>query len=468
MRILSQSINLNNNGNTFTEKHLGEYLGEKPERLGLMASMRPDLTFTLLTESLRNTVMGNKLKKGTYKGIHKMAFEWQIKMNKIKRVPFAQNAVISSTNLGAYSEEFSVFTPYKYYNKGDTFALENKQLLFVTKVPTMLGSNLWEVKVKLVAQHPTDTVDVNYLSQGKMTLYRSNFWPELSREGYNRMTYDYEWHRNYMGLHKHGATMSQRFSNNKTYYINDADRVQIEAFEIEKEIMNQFLETREGNIAYQESNFDEYGRCQLQDENGQDIPMGDGVIPQAKRYANLFSYNTFDTSYLDMMIQSATAKSTKITGNKYVFACNTRMYHQFGSAMKQDNILSNFGAWFFSKNAKDPNGLVNVGANFNTYSYQGNEISLMPSMALNVEYPDQGYGILIGMDPDMESGKPAMEMFTQEGAEYLTGNLIGMGGKDGHSSGEISTPVTGTEYYVMGYSGVALYNPYNTAIIQEN
>ncbi len=55
-----------------------------------------------------------------------------------------------------------------------------------------------------------------------------------------------------------------------------------------------------------------------------------------------------------------------------------------------------------------------------------------------------------------------------EGGEIITGTLIGLGGKDGRSSGDMYSTITGGEYAITGYSTAVVANPYNAHVIEEN
>lgn len=465
MKRVDRQIVLENNNNTLTDQHIGTLIGQNSEMLGLMATMFPDLSITRLVDSLRNVYSGDK-KDNKSIAISPMSYEWEINEGFIKRVPFAQSSTINTTNLGAYDEIWSIFTPYKYYSKNDILSLEDTSHLRVVENPRRINNTLWENKVKLVASKSTTTVAASYMAPGKVSIYRSNAWPEISREGYTKSMFNVQTHRNYMTMHKHGITWSQRYAANEVYYetlMKDGKRTYYKAFEKEQEVLDQWLFTRESSYVFEKSNFDSNGKCRDQ-EDGQDIPLGDGLIEQVSRYADYMTYTEFSTGFLDMVLQSATARSSKPIGNKFVLLCNTSLYNSFGSAMRRDNILSNYGAWFYSKTK---GGDVNIGSNFVSYEFQGNSVTLMPNKALSQTY-EEGYGIILNMDKDDKKNRPAMATFTHKGSEMISGSLIGLGGKDGKSSGEISTPVTGSEFYVMGVSGIAFFNPYDSVVISES
>jgi hypothetical protein len=69
-------------------------------------------------------------------------------------------------------------------------------------------------------------------------------------------------------------------------------------------------------------------------------------------------------------------KSHKPTGNIYVAVTNERFYSQFGRVMKSDYRFNapNDASYLYSKEA----GKVKVGAEFDSYTIQGNTITFIP------------------------------------------------------------------------------------------
>ena len=77
-------------------------------------------------------------------------------------------------------------------------------------------------------------------------------------------------------------------------------------------------------------------------------------------------------------------------------------------------------------------------------------------------------GIFLDVTQDLTSGRAAMELFTLEGADMITGTLKGLGGVTGKDSGDIASPLHGYQYTIAGYDGVAVYNPWRSFIMEEN
>ena len=49
----------------------------------------------------------------------------------------------------------------------------------------------------------------------------------------------------------------------------------------------------------------------------------------------------------------------------------------------------------------------------------------------------------------------------------MTNKIVGVGGYDGKSSGEVATNVAGSKLVMMGYAGVAAFTPYRSVIVRE-
>jgi len=197
-----------------------------------------------------------------------------------------------------------------------------------------------------------------------------------------------------------------------------------------------------------------------------DVPMGDGIITQVERYCDKLAYSNLTVNVFDEVIYTLIQKSQMSTGNKYVFICNDKMYQQVGRTLREYlKAYAQDGTYFFSSKG---NREVSVGAHFNSYMIQGNEISFVVDRCLSHEYGNNGYGVMLDMTKDMNTGRPAISAFTLRGGEMIYGNLPGLGGMDGKTSGQIATSVMGSSYHLAAYSGVAVFNPYRAFILQES
>ena len=92
----------------------------------------------------------------------------------------------------------------------------------------------------------------------------------------------------------------------------------------------------------------------------------------------------------------------------------------------------------------------------------------MPDRSLGQEYPDHGYGIFLDTGVDLNTGRPNLALFTLKGSEMISGHLEGMGGANGTTSGPVSTGVAGSQYHLLGFAGVCVFNPYKSFILEES
>jgi len=479
MRIVSQQAAIQNMSSTRTIDEFGKLLGHQPHRLGQVVNMFQQHTISMLTEGLRNIYTQGKAKgKGPFKGVNSMSIEWSVQVNYIKKIYFVESCTTTGLN---FSEVVMVFDQ-QYFDPFDVIILENRQQIRITGKARRLGTSRWEYRGVLHDNDPNKSLDLSYMKQGRYARYVTNYQPELSERGYMKYISNMEIHRNYISRHRSTATWSSDYATREDIYIETASGKgsgsgsgyqYYKLNPVEKECLDHFLMSRENALLVGRSNFDANGKCMAKDERGFDIPAGDGVLAQIERVANKFSYSVFTSGHLDDMIAQMASKSERNTGNHWTFIVNNFLWRSVQNVLKQDLRFQspNDGSYYYSMEA--PKGenrgggqYVKVGATFQTYEAAGNKISFIVDRILDVEFPDRGYGVMIDTGATT-SGQANLQMFTIEGCELLTGNLIGMGGLDGRSSGTISTPLAGSEYHLMGFSGVVLLNPYASFIVEE-
>ena len=80
---------------------------------------------------------------------------------------------------------------------------------------------------------------------------------------------------------------------------------------------------------------------------------------------------------------------------------------------------------------------------------------------------EKGYCLFLDLTADKTSAQPPIAMFTLKGGDMISNKYVGVGGLDGLSSGVVSSPVAGSKRILWGYSGVAVFNPYRSAVLRE-
>lgn len=470
MKIVDRSTAIHNQMDTKSVQNFGKLLGDKPHRLGQVVSMYPELSISMLTDSLRNIYYNPKKGADTFTPINSMAIEWDIDVNFIKHVRISERP--TGTDLGKGFRPVTIIMDEKYYDKNDTFALENKQQLFVVRVPRRLGASRWAHDCILVGNDKTAIIDERYVTKGKLTRYRSNYYPELSDRGYTKFTSNTETHRNYLSRHRASSSWTQEYALKKEIFVeaSKGKKGERELFKMnkkEKECLDHFLHSRENDCLFSETNYDVHGKCMFQDDDGQDIPMGDGIIPQIEKACDKYSFSNFSSDILDTVMATMREKSDTSLGNTYAIVCNEKMYDMFNKSMRNDQRFNmpESAALFYSKHTGDK---IRVGVHYDSYKFAGNTITFMPDKQLSIEYPEHAYGIFLDTGVDLISGRPNISMFSMKGNEMISGNLLGMGGYDGKTSGTVSTSATGSSYHLLGTSSAVMFNPYKSFIIEQN
>ena len=466
MRIVDRKFIDKNIHSTRTRQHFGTLLGEKPHVMGQVVRMYPRLTISNLTEGLRN-VYTNKKQVGGFTPINSYAIQWRIDVNFIKKVKIVADATPTSG-------VFTVFLEEKYYNKNETFALEDGTQLMVVAPVKYVGSKRFEHKVKMVSNYG-GTPNSAMLTTGRQTQFRSNYHPELSVRGYVKYQFNTETHRNYLSKHRSSDVQSAEYAASQDFYIERNEKksdgkTQYEYYrlqKLEKDVLESYLWARENHLLWGESNFDANGKCTMQDEKGQDIPIGDGVIKQIERYCEKFIYAILTTRWIEDIMAAMREKSPNSIGNTYAFVVNERLYDQVGRLLREDlRWMSNTGDYYWTNNGGNK---VKVGSHYDAYTFQGNTVVFLVDKILSDWYPYSGYGFCINVGVDQTAANSGISMFTLEGREMLSGKLKGMGGFTGkENNSDLATSVDGSEYHLLGYSAVCVFNPYNAAIIRES
>lgn len=189
------------------------------------------------------------------------------------------------------------------------------------------------------------------------------------------------------------------------------------------------------------------------------------IIPQIERFATKFVFARLSVSFFQKAIQAMVAKASKATGNDFMFIINTLLWQEVQTVL--GGWLKDYatdGAYIYSKAA---NGYVNVGATYHSYEWAGNKIIFKVDRCLDVEFPTRKYGFILDLTPDENTARPAMQFLTFKGGDLIHNYVNGVGGRDGLSSGEVSSPVAGSKEIVWGYCGVGVYNPYKSVILMS-
>jgi hypothetical protein len=175
-------------------------------------------------------------------------------------------------------------------------------------------------------------------------------------------------------------------------------------------------------------------------------------------------YSYFTSRVMREMIMATADRSGRSMGNTLVISCNNRLLYQFADAMQKEHIQ--LGCVAGEGLVRADGKQLTLGRSYKGYHYQGNDVIFMPDDTLSKVYPDQGFGICL--NTQTSEGDANIQLVTLQGRAMITGTLEGMGGDTGTKTDvRLATSVDGSEKHLLGYSGVALLNPYAAMIIRE-
>ena len=162
-----------NNMSTRTAEDFFKFLGQKPERLGIISSLYDQYTATYLTEALMNSFAGSNKPAG-FTSIPSFVVEWSIKVSKIKRL----RLLAPTEGDGKYAGDVKFYFDENYYQKYDTFIIERtRQQFIVLNRPQRLRDKCWLIIAKIL----DDDYDSEVLggpTAGDTTRWISNNHPE--------------------------------------------------------------------------------------------------------------------------------------------------------------------------------------------------------------------------------------------------------------------------------------------------
>jgi len=327
----------------------------------------------------------------------------------------------------------------------------------------------------LVANNYDTLLQVDACQPGDTTRWISNYMPELHEEGHVKWQSNAERHRGYISTHRNDASYSALYAAYEDRFVKLADDTDGKHREtiyrldkLEKNLLDNFLTARNQALLFGKSNIDANGKPTIvEPDTGRPIYISDGVIPQCEAFCSKYAYNKLSIITLQTVISMLNEKANEDTGNHYVFLCNNKFWQDLYRVL--GDYLAQFhtdGTYLWSMKAND---YVSVGAKgFDSYNYAGNTITFKVDRAMTLEYgSEKGYALALDLTADKTSAQPPIAMFSLKGGDMISNKYVGVGGLDGLSSGEVASPVAGSKRILWGYSGIAVFNPYRSAILRE-
>ena len=460
----------------------GKWWNNDIHRLEKVTLLNPQYSLPYITAGLGNIYNIGEGKNSL--SANSREVRWRLKNNQIVQIPFTRGC----NDSGDGGRHIKVYLKEKYYDKNDVFKLENDQKLFVVTRPIRISDNEYEYTVTLVGSETTRLIDTTATQIGKNTRYMYSLFPELSDSGSTRFYFNVEEHVNWISLVRKSVSYSSDYAMQEKFYATklEGKDVVVKMEPARQHVMNELMYAMANVMIFGEATFDANLQNTLFDNNNNfPIMAGDGVLTSINKYADVFEYsnNVLSLNVLQNMFFSLSNKSKDMVNNHYTFIVNKKLWDDFNRLMTNTTLNSAFSLMtdgFFINKSKQKIDLKRMsketqsvedgyefGANFDTYRFAGNRVTFAVDRILTDHYPNSGFGFCIDTGIDEETQYPNVMALKYQGTDIISGDLPGLGGMDGKTSGMIATPVDGSSIEMKAYTGAIVINPYKAAIIQE-
>jgi len=237
-----------------------------PARLGIVSTLYDQYTATHLTESLLNTYTLEKGKKNAFQSVDSFVVEWDINVNRIKRVNF----ISVPEGDGANGSDIIFRFGENYYQKFDTFIIERtRQQIIVLNRPQRISDKEFVLVGKIQDSDYGAVLDVSGCQPGMATRFVTNYMPEMHEEGYVKYQSNVEKHRTYIGTHRADVSMSAQYNAMEDVFTQigkgEKDDPIYRLNTAEKDCLDSFMEARNNACLWGKTNMDKYGKPKIFD-----------------------------------------------------------------------------------------------------------------------------------------------------------------------------------------------------------
>jgi len=483
MRIVSRMTeNTLNSRAMATIPELAKTFNQAPNMAAKTIRLFPHNALSFFTEGL-GEIYDINAKSDNFIGVNKREYRWKIRGHRVPKVTFATRstggAITTGSTVGANHQEFVVAFTTSYYNPNDIVKLENQQLIFIDSEPRFISEGVFEYTVSINSNDPTETISTDYLVAGKTSGLNGNAYPELSDKGYISSAQAAEEHIGYLTKVRYDYSWSADAAATK-FLIEDT--VQMNGKSVKQNMitdklfldaMEQYHYNKEMELIYGRTTVDERGRCWRQDKKGQDVVKGDGLLAQMHESTKQ-TYTTMNIDLIEDILMDMSLRMPKRTGNTILLTTGMQGYKDFGRIMRAEHK----GSWSMpsDKYVRTKNGKIELGAEYNAFTFQGNRLIVVVNNVFdhpsNVSEMDEEGRFLesskmLFIDASSYDGVKNIQMIAKDGRSFITGDLDGVGGQDGKTSGKVATSLDGSSKIMIGTMGLILHNPYSSYMLEK-
>jgi hypothetical protein len=476
------STNVLNSKAMATLPELAKVFNQAPNMAAKTIRLFPHNAISFFTEGL-GEIYNISAKSDNFIGVNKREYKWKIRGHRTPKIRLAVRvtggAITAGGVVGANSQDFIVAFDSSYYNPNDIVKLEDQSLMFINTEGAFMSQDVYEYSCSINTNNPLETINTSFLVAGKTSGLNGNAYPELSDKGYISSAATMEEHINFLTKVRYDYSWSADAAATK-FLIEDT--VQLNGKSVKQNMITDKLfmdamETyhfnKEMELIYGRTTVDERGRCWKQDKKGQDIVKGSGILEQMHASSKQ-TYTTMTIGLIEDILMDMSLRMPKRTGNTILLTTGMQGYKEWGRLMREEHK----GSWSHAADqyVRTKNGKIELGAEYNAFTFQGNRMIVSVNNVFdhpaNVsELDDEGRFLesskLLFIDASSYDGVRNIQMIAKDGRSFITGDLDGVGGQDGKTSGKVATPLDGSSKIIIGTMGLILHNPYSSYLLEK-
>lgn len=129
-----------------------------------------------------NIYTSEKVSKNSWQRLNEFMFEWDLEVNRIKRVP-----ILSMEGNGLNAGDIIFRFPENWYQKYDTFIIEDlRVLVIVMNRPQRIADNCFIVIGKIVDDSYDSFIPQDFIDNcaGRLTRFVTNYMPKVTWAAY--------------------------------------------------------------------------------------------------------------------------------------------------------------------------------------------------------------------------------------------------------------------------------------------
>jgi len=464
---ISKKVHADYNGHLSYEK-LTNAFRVAPALISKTVRLYPQYSLTNMTEGLGFVYSTNKAKEHGINGIY---MEWRL----LGEPNMLCNLVAGGTtgaNLGINNSSFYICLDEQFFNIGEVGKLENGVLLYFEDSGTPLASGVYRYRVSLVSNDVNDSVSDVWTSAGRRIEYMYPATSEFNDRGFFKMRRAEQVHREYVTTFRSQVSISGLANVTKYIVEDNTSKARFIMDEYERMLLEKVAMDKENILLFGRTTVDSNGVShKIDPTTKQPLYTGNGLERQISSSSRV-SYNTLTKSLLKDVIGEVEYRANKAeSGVNITLVTGSRGKRIFMDLMEDSLKVGD------SVYATRSGNNISLGGNFVKYIYGNSTITVTVNGVLDRKnqadtLDEFGYPLnsskMFFIDTSTYDGEPNLAAFYQEGLKLVINDIVGVGGKDGKSSGVVSSPVHGMSKIALGTIGLRLLNPDSCMLLERS